>query len=125
MPPSLTVQARCFQVVIACSTLLFAVGQADAESRRDHKQYDFHYDVRYPGQLRSDVGLDKVTEDNAGDLKSYNRRTVQWWPKRGMDFVPLADIPGAPLRTWTPRVPTDSLTGTMVDNFPKSRSRRT
>ena len=36
-----------------------------------------------------------------------------------MDFVPLADIPGAPLRTWTPRVPSDSLTGTMVDNFPK------
>ncbi|MBT7068510.1 MAG: hypothetical protein HN919_19605 [Verrucomicrobia bacterium] len=119
MTPSLTVQAKRFQFVIAFSLLLFAVGQTDAESRRDHRQYDFHYDVRYPGQLRSDVSLDTVSEENAADLKSYNRRTVQWWPKRGMDIIPLEDIPGAPLRTWTPRVPSDSLTGTMVDNFPK------
>ncbi|MDE0838656.1 MAG: DUF6055 domain-containing protein, partial [Kiritimatiellae bacterium] len=119
MTPSLTVQARRFQFVIAFSVLLFAVGQADAESRRDHEAYDFHYDVRYPGQLRSDVGLDTVTEANADDLRSYNRRTVEWWPKRGMDITPLEDIPGAPLRTWTPRVPSDSLTGTLVDNFPQ------
>jgi hypothetical protein len=59
MTPPLTVRARRFQFVIAFSLLLFAVGQAVAESRRDHKQYDFHYDVRYPGQLRSDVGLDE------------------------------------------------------------------
>ena len=119
MTPSLTVQARRFQFVIACSTLLTAVGPVAAESRRDHKQYDFHYDVRYPGQLRHDVGLDKVSESNADDLKAYNRRAVKWWPKRGMDFTPLEDIPGAPLRSWTPRVPSDSLTGTLLDNFPR------
>ena len=120
MTSSFTVQTWRFQFMIAFSMLLLAIGQADAESRRDHNEYDFHYDVRYPGQLRSDVGVDTVSEDNAADLKSYNRRTVQWWPKRGMDIIPLEDIPGAPLRTWTPRVPTDSLTGTMVDNFPKT-----
>ena len=117
--PSRNIQTQLVPFSIAFFLLLIAGGAADAESRKDHKEYDFHYDVRYPGQLRSDVGLDKVVEANAADLKSYNRRTVQWWPKRGMDVIPLEDIPGAPLRTWTPRVPTDSLTGTMVDNFPK------
>jgi hypothetical protein len=113
------VQIRYLQFAIAFSMLMMTANLAEAGSRRDHKVYDLHYDVRYPGELRSDVGRDKVSEDNADDLKSYNRRTVQWWPKRGMDFIPLADIPGAPLRTWTPRVPSDSLTGTLLDNFPK------
>jgi hypothetical protein len=88
--------------------LTTAAGAVEYESRRDHKEYDFHYDIRYPGRLRSDVGRDKVMEKNSKDLKSYNRRVVEWWPKRGIDFTPLEDIPGAPLRTWTPRVLSDS-----------------
>jgi hypothetical protein len=91
----------------------------ETESRQDHTEYDFHYDIRYPGRLRSDVGLDTVVQEDPDDLKGYHRRTVQWWPKRGMDFTPLADIPGAPLRTWTPRVPKGSRSGTLPDNFPK------
>ena len=91
---------------------------AEYESRKDHKEYDFHYDIRYPGRLRSDVGRDKVTQKKAKDLKGYHRRVVTWWPKRGVDFTPLEDIPGAPLRTWTPRVPKDSFTQSLPDNFP-------
>ncbi|MHC4248460.1 MAG: LamG domain-containing protein, partial [Planctomycetota bacterium] len=86
--------------------------------RRNHEVYDLHYDIRYPGRLRADVSRDKVTEANAGGLKTYNRRVVEWWPKRGVDFTPLDDIKGAPLRAWTPRMPEDSWTGTYVDNFP-------
>ncbi|MBT7065321.1 MAG: hypothetical protein HN919_03385, partial [Verrucomicrobia bacterium] len=95
-----------------------AVGAAEYESRKEHKEYDFHYDIRYPGRLRSDVGRDKVTQKKAKDLKGYHRRTVTWWPKRGVDFTPLEDIPGAPLRTWTPRIPKDSFTQALLDNFP-------
>ena len=65
------------------------------------------------------MGRDKVTQKNSKDLKTYNRRVVEWWPKRGMDFTPLEDIPGAPLRTWTPRVPKETMTGALLDNFPK------
>ena len=35
---------------------------AEHESRKDHQEYDFHYDIRYPARLRSDVGRDKVTQ---------------------------------------------------------------
>ncbi|MHC4504076.1 MAG: LamG domain-containing protein, partial [Planctomycetota bacterium] len=94
-------------------------GAAETGSRKDHEVYDFHYDIRYPGRLRADVGRDKVTDPNAGDLKTYGRRLVEWWPKRGVDFTPLEDVEGAPKRTWTPRIPEDSWTGTYVDNFPR------
>ena len=95
-----------------------AAGAAEYESRKDHKEYDFHYDIRYPGRLRSDVGRDKVTQKKARDLKGYHRREVKWWPKRGVDFTPLEDIRGAPLRTWTPRIPKESFTQSLLDNFP-------
>ena len=32
--------------------LATAAGAAEYESRKDHKEYDFHYDIRYPGRLR-------------------------------------------------------------------------
>jgi hypothetical protein len=103
-------------VVCICGSNVLAV---ETESRKDHKVYDFHYDIRYPGRLRSDVGRDRVREENADDLTAYNRRIVEWWPKRGIDFTPLKDIPGAPLRTWTPVIPKDTWTGTVLDHFPQ------
>ena len=72
-------------VMLACLPAM----AAETESRKDHKEYDFHYDIRYPGRLRSDVGRDKVTQKKAKDLKGYHRRVVTWWPKRGVDFTPL------------------------------------
>ncbi len=109
---------RCLAWMLILPMVL-ATAVAEYESRQDHKEYDFHYDIRYPGRLRSDVGRDKVTQKNAEDLKGYHRRVVKWWPKRGVDFTPLKDIPGAPLRTWTPRLPKENMTGTVLDNFPK------
>ena len=105
----------CVALLLACLPAM----AAETESRKDHKEYDFHYDIRYPGRLRSDVGRDKVSQKKAKDLKGYHRRVVTWWPKRGVDVTPLEDIPGAPLRSWTPRVPKDSRSGVLPDNFPK------
>ena len=79
--------------------------------------FDFHYDIRYPGHLRSDTSYDKVTEE-AGDIKDYTRRVVEFWPKRGVDITPIADIAGAPKRVWTPVIPDDTWTKTVVDTFP-------
>jgi len=62
--------------------------------------YDYFRNARFPGNLREDVGLDKVEQapDAAGQP---GRRVVRWWPKRGVDMV---DVPeGVPLRTWTIR----------------------
>ena len=105
----------CVALMLACLPAM----AAEYESRKDHKEYDFHYDIRYPGRLRSDVGLDTVKQKKPDDLKGYHRRTVKWWPKRGMDFTPLGDIPGAPLRTWTPRAPKHYHSGFLPDNFPQ------
>lgn len=96
--------------MLGCSVALGCLTAAGAESvksesRRDHKTHDFFYDVRYPAHMRSDVGRDKIIEGNDGGAGEYHRRVVEWWPKRGMDVVPLEDIPGAPLRTWTVRTP--------------------
>ena len=103
----------CVALMLACLPTM----AAEYESRKDHKEYDFHYDIRYPGRLRSDTSYDKVTEKK-GDIKEYKRRVVEWWPKRGVDFTPLEDIPGAPKRTWTPVIPDDTWSHTLLDNFP-------
>jgi len=87
------------------------------ECRDRHAPYDFHYDIRYPGRLRRDTSYDKVKEER-GDIKQYSRRVVEWWPKRGLDLTPLNDIAGAPKRTWTPIIPDDTWSHTLIDNFP-------
>ena len=56
----------CVALMLACLP-----ATAEYESRKDHKEYDFHDDIRYPGRLRSDVGRDKVTQQKAKDLKGY------------------------------------------------------
>lgn len=96
-----------------------AAAPMPAESRLDHATYDFHYDARYPGYRRGDVGLPKVTQEGAGDLTAYHARKVDWWPRRGVDVVPLEDIPGAPLRTWTTK--TDISANFHVETLPRGR----
>ncbi|MDP6543175.1 MAG: DUF6055 domain-containing protein [Phycisphaerae bacterium] len=65
------------------------------------KGYDFFDLSRYPveGKLRPWVELRKVTLEGDGDPKKYNRRTVQWWPRKGVDFTELRD--GMIEREWT------------------------
>ncbi len=63
--------------------------------------YDFFELSRYPveGKLHPWVELHKVTLEGDGDPKKYNRRVVDWWPRKGVDFTELRD--GMILRQWT------------------------
>jgi hypothetical protein len=64
-------------------------------------EYDYFKNAQLPGVRRADVSLDKVTDEAPanGVPTGYQRRTVEWFPKKGVDIV---DAPkGALLRTWT------------------------
>jgi len=72
-------------------------------------EYDYFRNAQYPVGLRPDVGLDKVEQEGGPDATGYKKRTVQWWPKRGVDVV---DVPkGAVYRTWTLGTEKDGLLG--------------
>jgi len=48
------------------------------------QEHDYFRNACFPGNLRKDVGLDKV--EQAHDVGGQpGRRVVQWWPKRGVD----------------------------------------
>ncbi|MBL7220093.1 MAG: hypothetical protein ISS69_08260 [Phycisphaerae bacterium] len=75
---------------VICLTLFILAAGAMAE------EHDYYKNLRHPAKLVPGVGLDKIAQEGGA---GYKRRTVQWWPRKGQDFV---DIPeGAPLRTWT------------------------
>jgi hypothetical protein len=58
--------------------------------------YDFFRNVQYPRTRRQDVGLDRVEQAGGPDAVGYNKRVVDWWPKKGIDVL---DIPeGVPVR---------------------------
>ena len=63
--------------------------------------YDFFELSRYPveGKPRPWVELYKVKQAGNGDPQAYDRRTVQWWPRKGVDFTELRD--GMIEREWT------------------------
>ena len=83
---------RTRSLLIAAVAGLMVGGSAAAE-------YDFYKNLPYPKGLVPGVGVNKVAQDGGPGAVGYKRRTVQWWPRKGQDFV---DIPkGAPLRTWT------------------------
>jgi carbonic anhydrase/acetyltransferase-like protein (isoleucine patch superfamily) len=78
------------------------VGWVSAGAAAD--DYDFYAGLRYPGaKLRPDVDIYKVKEAGTGDPKAYERREVDWWPRKGVDIIQVAK--GMPLRTWTLRAP--------------------
>ena len=62
--------------------------------------YDFYGNTKYPGaELRSDVELYSVNQSGKGDPLVYERREVDWWPRKGVDDIAVKE--GMPLRTWT------------------------
>jgi len=63
--------------------------------------YDYFNNIRYPATKRADVELDKVEQAGGADAVGYNKRVVNWWPKKGVDSVAIPD--GVELRTWTIR----------------------
>ncbi|MDP6490331.1 MAG: DUF6055 domain-containing protein [Kiritimatiellia bacterium] len=64
--------------------------------------YDFYANTVYPGaNLRPDVDLYEVKKSGGGDPLAYERREVDWWPRKGVDIIAVKK--GMPLRTWTLR----------------------
>jgi len=65
-------------------------------------EYDFFNRAVCPGPTRKPgVDLYKVKETGDPGAGSYERRVVQWWPRKGVDII---DVTAAmPLRTWTLR----------------------
>jgi len=62
-------------------------------------EYDYFRNAQLPGKRRVDVSLDKVQQEGSEVPAGYQRRVVEWWPKKGVDIV---DVPeGVSLRTWT------------------------
>ena len=66
--------------------------------------YDFYAATQYPGaKLKPGVDIYKVQQAGKGAPKSYERRDVNWWPRKGIDIIDVQ--PGMVLRTWTPMRP--------------------
>jgi len=65
--------------------------------------YDYFRNIQYPPQRREDVSLDKIEQEGGPDAVGYNKRVVNWWPKKGVDVVNPPE--GVELRTWTIRTP--------------------
>ncbi len=65
-------------------------------------KYDFFGLARYPegGKLVEGVEPYEVKE-GGGPADQYTRRVVRWWPRKGVDFIEVAD--GMILRQWTRR----------------------
>ena len=61
--------------------------------------YEFYAGSQYPGKaLRPGVELRKVVEPG-GKPQEYARRSVEWWPRQGVDLIAVKA--GMPHRTWT------------------------
>ena len=66
------------------------------------ENYDFYAATQYPGaKLRPGVDIYKVKQAGKSEPKAYQRREVNWWPRKGVDIIDVK--PGMPLRTWTPK----------------------
>lgn len=66
------------------------------------EDYDFYAGLQYPGaKLRAGVDIYKVKQAGKGDPLAYERREVDWWPRKGVDIIEVKQ--GMVLRTWTLR----------------------
>jgi len=84
------------QVCVLCLILLVLASSAIAG------QYDFFAGARYPGAGKAPgVDLYKVKQTGGPTAEGYQRRVVNWWPRKGVDIIEAKD--GMPLRTWTLR----------------------
>jgi len=63
--------------------------------------YDFYDLTRYPegGKLKPGVDLYKPVQAGSGAATAYERRTVDWWPRKGVDIIEIKD--GMSEREWT------------------------
>jgi len=64
--------------------------------------YDLFSGARYPGGIKKPgVGLYKVKQKGGRYAEGYQRRSVNWWPRKGVDIIEVKK--GMPLKTWTLR----------------------
>ncbi len=83
---------RALMAAIASLACAFAAGG----------EYDFFAGARYPGPgRRPDVDTYQVEQEGGAHATGYRRRVVHWWPRRGVDFIPLES--GMIERTWALR----------------------
>ena len=65
-------------------------------------EYDFFSGARYPGGgKKPGVDLYKPKQEGGPHASGYQRRVVNWWPRRGVDIIKVKK--GMLLRTWTLR----------------------
>jgi hypothetical protein len=65
-------------------------------------EYDFFALARYPGPIRAPgVDIYKVEQTGGSNAEGYQRRVVDWWPRKGVDIFKVDKA--MPLRTWTMR----------------------
>jgi len=77
------------------------VGLVPADSTAG-ADYDFFDRARYPGAgLKPGVDIYKVKQTGGDRAEGYQRRVVDWWPRKGVDVIEVKDA--MPLRTWTIR----------------------
>ena len=87
-------------VAMIAATLGSPARAEEAGADKGPAPYDFYANTVYPGpKLRPDVEFYQVTQAGKGDPLAYERREVDWWPRKGVDVVEVK--PGMPLRTWT------------------------
>jgi len=84
-------------------------------------EYDFFARARYPGPVRKPgVDLYKVAQAGGPHSRGYQRRVVNWWPRRGVDIIEVQDA--MPLRTWTLRERKMDPNAVGVHLIPKKRN---
>ena len=65
-------------------------------------EYDFFAGAKYPGGIKKPgVGLYEADQTGGLYAEGYQRRVVNWWPRKGVDQIEVKK--GMPLRTWTLR----------------------
>ncbi|MBT3297109.1 MAG: hypothetical protein HN383_17720 [Verrucomicrobia bacterium] len=83
------------QLVFLIAATAFAYSTASAD-------YDLFSGAQYPGGIkRPGVDLYQVKQKGGRYAEGYQRRTVTWWPRKGVDIIEVKK--GMPLRTWTLR----------------------
>ncbi|MDP6525356.1 MAG: DUF6055 domain-containing protein [Kiritimatiellia bacterium] len=90
---------RTRKVIAGAVTLLLAAGASPGVAAEN---YDFFSYARYPGAGRKPgVELYKVKQAGGVNPNAYERRDVDWWPRKGVDTIEISKA--MPLRTWTLR----------------------
>jgi len=108
---------------VACGAMLTAIiagalalsaGAEEAETGTHPASYDFYANTKYPGPiLRPDVELYKVEQAGNDHPLAYERREVEWWPRKGVDIIEVRE--GMPEREWTfRRAAVDAQTGELI-----------